>query len=279
MIEINGKKYSLCLFDTNALSELLISPKNWLNYFANEFGLGNTFISVPAFSLSELYYRKELFQKYIITFSKFPSVILEGYHALFEKEVDSYFNRNYVDPICIAPFANSEPNMKKETILKKVFKKSGFTSKTEYWKNGLKDVLDGMLDLKQNYPPKDGSYSLSEIEHFQSLATSHQIAIRDANFVKSLEKQQAILDFQRFPSVMAKSYFVFYKFYLGNKKPVENDVFDIIISSLFPYVDYLITEGNNSEIVRQIQYRHNFLSNLLVYKVKDIKRKISYVQQ
>lgn len=52
VIELNGKGYALCLVDTNALSELLISPKPWISYLHAQYGLGSTLITLHCMDLS-----------------------------------------------------------------------------------------------------------------------------------------------------------------------------------------------------------------------------------
>ena len=90
MIELSGKEYKLCLFDTNALSYFLLSPKEWIEYLNHKFDLSRTIICYSVFTLSELWCRPELFEKYLDFFSIFPSAVLEGHESIFQKEIKNY---------------------------------------------------------------------------------------------------------------------------------------------------------------------------------------------
>jgi hypothetical protein len=271
---INNTDYKLCLLDTNVLSELLKNPKEWLSFLSDTFSLANTILCYSAFSLSELFSRKDLFEKYIEIFSTFPSAILDGHHSIFEKEINNYFKNNEINPIVIAPFAIHEPGLNARQKLTKVIEDSGFTERTEYWIGSRQEILNGILDLKKNFPRTKALYSVAEIENFNFLASTQQISLRDNKFANSLLIDGKKIDLDRFLSIKSTSYVVFYKFYPTNRKPVLSDVFDIIISSLFPYVDFVLTEGNLCEIIKTIQNRHNFLKHLVGYSLKDINKQM-----
>lgn len=272
MININGKMFNLCLFDTNALSSFLQNTDNWITFYKDEFSLDDTIICYSVFTLSELYYRKELFEKYLDFFSIFPSAVLDGHESIFQKEVDNYQLDKEINPIVMIPSILKEEGLTAKEALLKVIKDSGFVTKTEYWRQGQKEVLDGITTLKKNYPPKKEKYSRKEIDEFNFIVTTSQIGIRNRSFAEEILSSGQYINLDEFNSIKCTSYFVFYKFYPDNRKPIKSDVFDIIISSLLPYVDFFITEGNMHEIIKQIQKNHDFLKNIKPYKLKEINK-------
>ncbi len=274
MVIINNKNYKLLLLDTNALSNFLKSPKDWIKLIDSKYDISRTIISYSIFSLMELYQKKYLFDEYMDFFSVFPSAILDGYDSIFRKEIESYCKSKVViNPIVIAPYAlvsnnSSVPREKLEEVLRL----SGFYNRAKYWLDNRKIILNSIIKLKSNYPPKNKKYSLKEIEDFEYLATIQQIMMRDISFTKEIaNKFGNEIDTNRFPSVRTTSYVVFYKFYPDNRKPLVSDVIDIIISSLLPYVDYFITESNLYEIIRKIQKNNNFLSHLSYNKISEVE--------
>lgn len=64
-------------------------------------------------------------------------------------------------------------------------------------------------------------------------------------------------------------YTVFYKFYPDQRKPILSDVYDIIISSLLPYVDCFITEGHQFDAIQKIKKVDSFLDHLEVKSIKE----------
>lgn len=272
MLGINGKDYKLCLLDTNALSSFLQKPKTWINFFEKEFSFDKTVICYSAFTLSELYYRQELFDKYLDFFSVFPPAILDGHESIFNKELEHYDSCEKINPIVIVPSSIQDVKLNPKEKLKLTIEKSSFLYNSDYWKKGQSEVLSSIVALKKNFPPKRDKYSIEDIEYFNMIVSTSQISIRNREFASRIVQSGVTIDLNKFPSLKNTSYFVFYKFYPDKRKPINSDVFDIIISALLPYVDFFITEGNLYDIIRKIKMNHLFLENIEVYKLKDINK-------
>lgn len=278
MIRLKGNEYQLLLLDTNALSDILKEPKKWISFLNDNFDISKTILSYSIFSLSEIYKSKPLFSEYLTFFSIYPSVILDGYDSIFKKEIASYRKQNKeINPIVIAPFLikSNEIDSPREK-LEQVLKLSGFYERTQYWQDARKEILDGIIELKKNFTPANGkTYSLIEIENFIFINTSQQIKLRDKSFVRNeIQIMKRDIDIHQFPSILSTSFVVFYKFYPDNREAILSDVFDIIISSLLPYIDIVITEGHLCEIIRKVQKKHNFINNLKYYSIREVKQKI-----
>lgn len=275
MININNKDYKLCLFDTNALSYLLKNPKEWIEYFNNKFSLSKTIICYSVFTLSELYQTKSLFEKYIEIFSIIPSCILDGFQSIFEKELLNYKTNQTINPIVICPSVINEPNVTPQEKLRYVLKNSEFYKKTDMWINSRNEILNSITNMKENYPPKGSKYSINEINQFVFIVSSQQIMIRNIDFAKSELKNSKELNINKFPSIIATCYVTFYKFYPDNRVPVSSDIMDIIISSLLPYVDIIITENNLSHIIDILKKKHKFITHIENICMRIINNEIS----
>jgi len=276
MIELNGKEYQICLFDTNALSNFLKSPKKWIECYDKKFSIASTIIAYSIFSIVEIAESSFLYNKYLEIFSIYPSFILDGFFSIFIKELNAYDKDNYqVNPIVISPLHSGlESKLNPKERLKTIIEKSEFFNRKRYWDSGRQSILDGITSLTKNYPPKNNKYSKKEIENFVDLATLQQIIFRDKEFVQKRVNNKYPIDPQKFPSIISTSFVVFFKFYPDKRKPTISDVYDILISSLLLYVDYVITENNLCEIIRKIQENHSFLNKLKYYSINDVIKKI-----
>jgi len=277
MIKVNNNEYKLLLLDTNALSDLLKNRKGWIEYINREFSISKSVICYSVFSLSELSKNKVLFDEYLQFFSIYPSLILDGHEAIFNKELSIYGNPSKeLNPITITPYAIFNKNIKSPEIrLRKVLEMSGFYDRTDYWVDSRESVLENIINLKDNYKPKGTKFTRKEIEEFMYLATVQQVMLRNLKFAEKIVKiNKSEIDINQFPSIIATSYVVFYKFYPDKRKPEPSDIFDIMISSLLPYVDYFITEGHLCEIIKKVQTIHNFLPNLSFYSIRKIMKEI-----
>lgn len=278
MISIDDNDYNLCLFDTNSLSDFLKNPKQWISYFKNKYSSTKTIICYSIFTLSELWFRRDLFEKYLEIFSVFPSIIMDSYKSIAEKELKNYRENSLsaIDPILLFPFTLRAPSLSPKERLKIVIENSGFIEESNDLRNSRQEILEGMLSFKQNYSPKNKKYSIKEIEEFVSMDTERRIISRSNSFSDTIMVQNDTINIDQFPSIKCSAYFIFYKFYQDKRNPELSDVFDILIAALFPYVDYVITEGNICNIVSQIQKRHNFLKNIEYDSIKDINKIITY---
>lgn len=275
MIKINGQNYKICLFDTNALSQFIKYPKDWYTYFESKFSISDTIISYSAYTLSELWYRNELFDEYLNLFGIFPSAILDGYDSIFIKEIENYTTPNKpISPIVAIPSAIKDPNLSPREKLEYVIENSGFKIKTELWRKRREEILNGILSLKDNYKPEGDKYSIKEIEQFVFMVATSQIGIRNMKFAKKTVRKSGMIELNRFPSVKSTVFLTFYKFYLDQRKNSPSDIMDLIIGSLFPYVDIVITEGGMADHLNQIKRRHNFLTDLEVISIRDVQRSI-----
>ncbi len=70
--------------------------------------------------------------------------------------------------------------------------------------------------------------------------------------------------------------FVFYKFYVDNRRPSRSDAFDIIISAPTPYVDAIVTERHQAEVIRKIKQRDSFVSTVTPYILKDFRSPLAH---
>lgn len=276
MITINNKKYNLLLLDTNAISGFLKDVKIWLNYIDHHHP--KSIICTSIFSLSELSKRKELFEKYLKFFSVWPSGILDSHESIYLKEFESYGkDKSDISPVVLFPSNFTFlKDITPEKAFKKVLELANFESRMSYWLDSREDVLKNILKLIDNYKPTGEKYTIKEIENFIYFGTIQQIIIRNTKFANQTVKvEKKEIDINKFPSLLSTLYVVFYKFYPDNKVPKLSDIIDLIISSVFPYVDFVITEGHLCEIIRKVQSRHQFLTNLNYTSIRDVNKELN----
>ncbi|HEX9952642.1 MAG TPA: hypothetical protein VGB53_12795 [Rubricoccaceae bacterium] len=140
-----------------------------------------------------------------------------------------------------------------------------------HWKQGRRQILDGMLGLVKNYPPKGKAYTLKEARFFVYMASLQYLSHEVPEFVQGELDAGREVDLDRFPSVRAMSYVVFYKFYADRRRAMLSDVFDILISTALPYVDTVITESHLAEVVRRVKRRDGLFGQLEIATLKDLR--------
>jgi hypothetical protein len=276
MITINGNEYKLCLLDTNVLSEMIKNPDREFRNFVDGLFLEGNLPCFSLFSILELRQCNDLYAEFIDLFSAFPCLFLKGHNQLLQEEISLYPDPSSIDPSLLSPLEIAlPPGMTRRAALKAVLESTQVRVDGQQWLDGRDPVLSGMLSHVQNFQPSRGKYSPAELRFFLEIVVFQYIATYDRAFVES-RLAQGGLKIDSFPSVKALAYSVFYKFYPDKKrKPSQSDVFDIVISTLLPYVDTVIIERHQAEVIRKIKSRDRLLDNLDVRTLREIRNSAS----
>jgi hypothetical protein len=272
MINLNGNQYKLCLIDTNAISEMVKYPDPILRHF---FEIMNPNEYIPCFSLFtilELRKRDDVYKAFLEIFSLLPCFILKSLDQLFQDELNFYPNPNKVTPILVScPGVLAPVSQKLTDLLNLTFSMTETQKNEKIWNSGKPSILEGMLSLVKNFPPKNSKYTPNEIRSFIKIAGRQQIEFRAHNHAQQIVKEGDSIIVDAFPSIKMTTFNVFYKFYTDQRRPSESDAFDIIISSVIPYVDAVVTEKHQAVIIKKIKQQDKFIGNLEVFRLKDLQ--------
>jgi hypothetical protein len=107
------------------------------------------------------------------------------------------------------------------------------------------------------------------MNEFVELVAYRQLVIRYESWYKDMLAKKEYSFAEKFPSIQIMCYLTFYKFYINNRNPRLSDVPDLLMATSYPYVDEVIIEKNQAEMIKQIQKKHNFCKNLVTYTIKD----------
>lgn len=266
MLTINNRLYKLVLIDTCIVSELL-KKKGELSKNLISKLIENRFACFSIQTIKELKFAPDLFDCFFDVFTVFPSLILKDSEMLIEEEILNYEKQIQIDPIITR--LSKDPR-KNETFDAKSFINSYFTEEyLKKFKEEQHNALDCILELKSNYKPKNKSYTLKEINTFIELVGYQQLVFRHKDWCKSFAERKKAIEIEKFPAVQILCFLVFYKFYINNRKPKLSDTSDLLISTAYPYVDEIITEKDQAEMMGQIQKKHDFCNHLEIYTIKD----------
>jgi hypothetical protein len=250
MLKVGNNAYPLCLLDTNAVSALIKNPRREFRNYLDWANRGTRYF-IPSFSL----------------FSVLPCVFLKSFDLLIEDEVNSYPDPSRVDP-CLLAFAGPLAEASLAEVLEAHFQSEEGIAAEARWNEARAEVVEGIRSLVANYPPDRKVYSPREIRTFVELAGFSQVAMRHLVFAQRM----LTVEIDAFPSVKAATFTVFYKFYVDKtRQPSESDAFDILISAAAPYVEAIVTERHQAEVLRKTMRRDDFIKNLRVMTLRDFR--------
>ena len=273
MIVINGKPYKLCLLDTNAVSEMVKNPAREFRNFIEKFIPEKHVPCFSVFSILELRRSPAVFSGFLDYFSAFPCLILKSHEQLIRDELTFYPAGSTADPVLLSPLSIAyPPGLSRRTGLEMLVNSQAIAADGEKWLDGRDGVLDGMLGPVHNFPPEGSRYTESQVRSFVQLVVFEQVAIRNRQFAEQQLAKGCAVNTDAFPSLKMIAYTVLHKFYQDrNRQPSRSDVFDVIVSALLPYVDGVVTERHQAEVIRRVKRLGSFISSLQVWTLRDLR--------
>lgn len=271
MIMLNGREYKLLLVDTNILIEAVRNPTR---EFANLIKLstgGKYIICLTLFSLLEIKKSPKLYQQFLELFSNFPCAILKSHEQLLSDEVANYLSQKKINPILVAAPGRLASSNSIKDILELAFKNHQIASDAEKWIASRESVVSGIESLVPNFTSEGVKYSKKNIRNFVQLAGFQQIGIRQFNFAQSVINSGKAVEIDQFPSIKLTTLVVFYKFYVDKRKSRISDAFDILIFSVLPYVDAIITENHFVDMLKKIKSQDNFVDHVETYTITQLR--------
>jgi hypothetical protein len=275
MLDLNGTAYRVCLLDTNAISEMLKNPQREQRRFFELAFSGQGTSQVPAFSLftiMEIRQRPRLYEAFLQLFEIVPCLVLKGHEELLSDEMAAYPDPSSVQMVSVvfAGFAMA-PESRLNNLLKRVFSTPEVKRKEAEWVAGRASVVEAIRSLVKNYPPERSRYSANELRIFLEVAGFQQVVLRSRSFAQNIVDSGTPFQIDAFPSLKMMLFTVFYKFYAEKRRPSISDAFDLVISAPTPYVDTIITENHQAEVIRKIKRQDSFLDHLEVLTLRDLR--------
>ncbi len=269
MIEANGNFYKLALIDTCIISEFI---KQRGEAFSRKLILRFCEDFIPSFSIQtfkELRLAPNIYHEFFSIFKSFPSLVLKDHEQICQEEFKNYGEQNQLNPGLTNLFNN--PFAKEDLDIEKAIEVLYTPELQRKFENDKSSILDGVLSSRKNFQAKNKKYTKREIDEFVETTVITQLILRNREWVQNKLDKKENIEIDRFPSLKVMAYIIFYKFYLSDRKAHLSDVPDIIMSSLYPYIDVLLIEKSQAEMIRQIQRRHSFCPQLEVFTMKDLR--------
>lgn len=253
-----NSKYNLLLIDSNVISEIVhngnINSSAFFNYaIENKTVVCFSFYNV--FEIRNGYH--ERWEKFLNIFSQYPCTILKPFWQIILDEIK--LDGSESDEVY--PIFNHFSLLGKD---------SSYHFKT--WIEEVLDLAKDSLKYEQDIFVKTMNYfnnrrDLSEHRVKKEFAKRMKIEKLDPILAKKSLTNQ-LYDSVKFPSicVMFES---FYHRYVHLKRDIKiSDINDIAINSCIPYIDAIITEKYQSQVLKEILYKMK-LSEIKSFKVSS----------
>ncbi len=270
----SGTKYLLCLLDTNAISEIIKNPHNEGTGFIDKFGPKGHVPCVTIYSIIELRRKKELFQQYLNFFSVYPSILVKPIEMIFSEEQKAV---NRIQPVnallnAFSPLGqDSSYNLR--NFMTQIFDDPVISKYENNWRTYEYDILEIWNKNKENFSPTRTTGNARDAEKFVDEAGLQFLIGHFPKWAKFELNAGRVPQVGDFPSLQVSLYSVYYRMFDANWTQKPQEVTDLRIIAATPYVDKIITEKFQAEILRKIKNRVPAINNLEIFKLKSIRKK------
>jgi len=256
--------FSECVYlDTNVLS-LALEHSEWYRPFFNFLFRNHLYIAFSNPLLLELSKVERKHADLDTFFAILPWAEVKSFETVIEEEVKSYPEKR-TEPLLVCPL-NLE--FGENTISQLLISEE--TEEARRKQLLYAKAMKRQFDLvKSNFPPSEvGWYTREQARTFAWMITMQWLTLSHPAFMKKLNDRGVVLKAEAFPSIQLYAYYVYHKYYLGNKKPKElSELKDLFHLFYFPYCKLLILERDICDVLNEIKYRCKVLSDVEVRNI------------
>ncbi len=269
----NGTQYNLCLLDTNIISEIVKNKRCELKGFLKEYPVPPYVICITVYSLIELRRNIEVFERFLDVFSVIPFLILKPFEQIFNNERDFYDIGDIPQPI-LAPITmfTQDPRLRLRNLIQELFSKKEITEVEKQWRSDETVVMNNWISQTDNFEPSSDVANSRDADRYVEEASLQTIMRLDINWAKHKVDAEELIDTARFPSVIAMLYSQYFRLYDPYWKARPQEITDISIIGVAPYVDVVITENFQAEILKKIRSKVVGMENLEIATLRDIRK-------
>ena len=207
-------------------------------------------------------------------FSTIPSLLLTTHKSICAQEVQKYVFGGQVNPI-IAGFSNLQNTLTFSAFLKKfqndhelrkIINKEaeGHFNVLQEWENQRNTIQKFVTDNR--YSIKQKNELLNRIYRDKIRET----LLKDIRIYNTKFNEKEI-NYEMFPAIRLSEFCHYEKVYRSSKPLGINDVSDVIICAVVPYVDIVITEKYQANLFDQAKHSIVKMKNVQILTLKNIK--------
>lgn len=278
-MRLGKNDYKLILLDTNALREIVTNANMCGKGFLEKFFMGYH-LYAPCFSIYnavELMPYQDIFNKFLDFFSFIPCLMFFPAKSIILEEY-KYYQHN--QPLQIT---NQIANAFSPVIDNDSYNCRKFFVKLIHNKELIRTIENEILGLSETAltwqrQRENAAQLLTQMGYPLNMIDEKYYKFNENETIeKDLKnwdiKSEKAIDISRFPSLRIMAYSQFNRVYLTKKEIKPNDVMDITINCVVPYVDAVITESFQANVLNKAKSFIPQIKSLEVYTLKDIRLK------
>jgi hypothetical protein len=245
----SGNKYSLCLLDTNILSEIIKNSTIEGRNFIDKYSASSHVPCLTLYNIIELRRHPELFDAYCELFSLYSHFLLKPYRLIWQLEVQRV-GKLKPDSILMNSFSylGSNPSHDVATFFTQIFEDPIIAEFEKNWRSNENDTLYYWLESRRNFLPSMKDANAKDAERYLKESGLQTLISIDIEWAKNEIELGNVPSVERYPSMKVMLYSQYYRIHNPHWKPKPQEVTDVSIIAASPYVDIVLTENFQAEI-------------------------------
>lgn len=273
MLEINGNKYKLIFLDTNVLREISLNNYRTAKIFLEKYIImDDNVVFVPCFSIYnivELRPTEDIYEKFKEFFSLVPCIIFLGHECILREEANLTLRGERLSISERISIGASYQGSNFSKLVDQIFSDTAI----------LENINNFIYDLSiESSEWTDQRIKVLQSRNGNAINNKHYFQNEEKTIRKDLNNFDIDLsgleNIKKLYGARIMLYSQFQRVHCTNKKIKPNDVMDVQMSCVIPYVDAVITENYQAEIYKQAKSFIPLLKNVEIYTLKDIKEVI-----
>ena len=139
------------------------------------------------------------------------------------------------------------------------------------WREAEEDALSEWLQNKKNFIPSGKAANARDADRYVKDAAIETLIRLFPQWVKQELDANRVPDINHFPSLKVMLYSQYYRIFDTARRPSPQDVTDIVIMSAAPYMDVVITENFQADVLRKIKPKIAEMADLEIATLRNIR--------
>lgn len=255
----------LCFIDTCIISDLFDNQGLYKAFI--DFAITNRLIiGISIHTLDELKKSPKKYDRFKEEITAMPSFLIKPSEMILEDEIKSYPKQNTESLSLIRLYDN-------KSFLEYLDNSEKYQKSLLLINNIKPYILESILSLRDNFLPGRGNgFSNKRIIEFVEKVIFQQLTKTHLKWFQTVTNLEPVFNFEVFKTFTSQLLITFWKFYMSReRKPRKSDIYDIAFTSCFGYMNYVITEKNIANDMKQIKGKGLFFDNVIPLTITDLK--------
>ena len=271
-ISQSGEEMKFCLLDTNIISEVVKNSSGEAKGLLTKFSPDAYAYCISIYSLVELRRSQSVYSTFLEMFSLIPFLMTKPFNGILAEEFQTYSDKAALNPIQVAVTSlNKDPRLHLKQMLEEIFSDEEVINTEKRWRDDENKVLKSWRGRIENFQPEYQAANSKDAARYVNEASLQTIISLNPEWAKEKIDRGHLIDTNHFLSMQAMLYSQYYRLYDTHWKPRPQEITDIEIIAVSPYVDTVITENFQAEILKKIKKKVAGMENLEIATLRDIR--------